>query len=59
MNTEENFLVRYGQHNFVSCTRLNGERTFFIKGLESHSMICHAENLIRETFGEVMAIQRV
>ena len=59
MNTEENFLVRYGLHNFVSCTRLNGKNTFFIKGMESQSMICHAENLIKETFGEVMEIQRV
>jgi len=59
MNIEQNFLVRYGLHNFVSCSRLNGKSTFFIEGMESQSMISHAEFLIKENFGDVMAIQRV
>ncbi len=56
MNTEQNFLVRYGLHSFVSFAQLNGKDTFVIKNRESESMICHAEYLIKETFGEVMKI---
>ncbi len=59
MNTENNFLVRYGLHNFVSCTRLNGKNTFVIQSMEGQIMTGHAEHLIRETFGDVMDIQLV
>lgn len=58
MNTEQNFLVRYGLHGFVSCALQNGERAFFIKCGESQSMICHAENLIKGAFGDIVNIQR-
>lgn len=57
MHTEQNFLVRYGLHNFVSCSQLNGRHTFFINSMEGQVMAGHAEYLIKETFGEVMDIQ--
>jgi len=59
MNTEQNFLVRYGLHNFVSCSGGNGKNTFFIRCGVGQRMIRHAENLIKEAFGDVMEIQRV
>jgi hypothetical protein len=59
MITEQNFLVRYGLHNFVSCSEKNGKNTFFIKCGVGQRMTCHAEYLIKEAFGEVMDIQLV
>ncbi|NQU58364.1 MAG: hypothetical protein HQ513_14095 [Rhodospirillales bacterium] len=59
MNKEQNFLVRYGLHNFVTCARARGKHVFFIKGLEDQSMICHAKYLIKSCFGEAAAIEVV
>ena len=59
MNTEHNFLVRYGLHNFVTCTQTNGKNTFFIKCLANQNMIYHAEYLIKEAFGETMDIKLI
>lgn len=59
MITEQNFLVRYGLHNFISCTQINGRITFLIRGIVSQKLICHAEHLITEAFGDLMEIQHV
>ena len=58
MNTEQNFLVRYGLHNFVTCAERDGKNTFSIKPGSSPSLMRHAEFLIKETFGDVMEVQR-
>ncbi|MBC8269075.1 MAG: hypothetical protein H8E36_10030 [Rhodospirillaceae bacterium] len=57
MNKEQNFLVRYGLHNFVTCERARGRHVFFIKGREDQSMICHATYLIKDGFGETTPIE--
>jgi len=36
-----------------------GNNTFFIKDMERQNKIYHAENLIKETFGEVIEIQLI
>ena len=56
MNKEQNFLVRYGLHTFVTCERTSGSHVFFIKGMEGQNMICHAKNLIKGGFGETTTI---
>lgn len=59
MNTEQNFLVRYGLHTFVACTQKSGKNIFFFTRTESLSMICHAKALINEAFGEIIEFQPI
>ncbi len=59
MNKEQIFLVRYGLHNFVSCKIQSGRSIFFFTRQESQNMICHAKDLIKETFGEIVLAQPV
>jgi len=53
MNTEQDFLVTYGLHNFVSYSR-NGERGIFTicNDQEGQKMTRHASNLIMGRYGE-------
>ena len=57
MSREQNFLVTYGLHNFVTYTLKRGEHSFFIKSKESQNMISHAKALIEGRFGKTADIQ--
>ena len=57
MNKEQNFLVKYGLHNFVTCERTRDKHVFFIKGMEGQNMISHAKYLIKGGFGEATSIE--
>jgi hypothetical protein len=59
MSNEQNFLITYGLHNFVTHALTKGKHVFSIGGVESHKMISHAKNLITESFGETADIQVV
>lgn len=52
MSNEQNFLIRYGLHNYVSHVQTNGKQsTFFIESKESQNMVGHALSLIKDRFG--------
>jgi len=59
MSTEENFLVRYGLHNFVTSTLASGRQIFLIKSMQSQDMISHAMGLIKGKFGDSVEIKLV
>lgn len=59
MSTEENFLVRYGLHNFVTSTLASGRQVFLIKSKQSQDMISHAMYLIKGKFGDNVDIKLV
>lgn len=59
MSTEQNFLITYGLHNFVTCAEKNKKRVFFIKHLMGNDMIHHAKSLIKGSFGKDTNIQVV
>ncbi|MCW8915436.1 MAG: hypothetical protein OQK24_06220 [Magnetovibrio sp.] len=46
MDTEHNFLITYGLHNFVTHTQRAGKHIFTIRTMESQKMISHARSLI-------------
>jgi hypothetical protein len=48
---ENEFLIRYGLHNFVTYAQLGSENAFVIQGVESPKMIRHAMSLIKGSFG--------
>ena len=52
MMREQNFLVTYGLHNFVTYTLERGKHVFFIEGKEGLNMINHAKTLIEGSFGK-------
>lgn len=57
MSREQNFLVTYGLHNFVTYTLSRGRRSFFINSRERQKMIDHAMSLIEGTFGNSVDIR--
>ncbi len=57
MSREQNFLVTYGLHNFVTYAPKRGAHSFVIKGSERQKMIRHARSLIEGTFGKSVDIQ--
>ena len=57
MIREQNFLVIYGLHNFVTHTLERGKHVFSIEGKEGLNMINHAKTLIEETFGKSASIR--
>jgi|GEM_PF-502414 hypothetical protein len=57
MIKEQNFLVRYGLHNFVTYTLERGKHVFSIKGTEGMNMIKHAQTLIEGSFGQSASIR--
>lgn len=57
MIREQNFLVIYGLHNFVTHTLVRGKHVFSIEGKEGLNMINHAKALIQGSFGENAKIQ--
>ncbi len=57
MSREQNFLVTYGLHNFVTHALKRGRHAFFIQSRESRMMISHAKTLIEESFGETADIR--
>lgn len=54
---EQNFLVIYGLHNFVTYTLERGKHVFLIKGTEGMDMISHAKTLIEGSFGTSASIR--
>lgn len=59
MSTEQNFLIRYALHNFVTCAFKRGKHVFYIKCKESQTMVRHASYLIKESFGDSVEIKIV
>lgn len=59
MSTEQNFLIIYGLHNFVTHALKKGKHVFFIRAKAGRNMICHAKTLIKESFGETTDIHVV
>ena len=57
MNKEQNFLVRYGLHNFVTVAQSGDHHVFAIRQTEGRKMIGHAEHLIKESFGEMTEVR--
>jgi hypothetical protein len=57
MNREQNFLIRYALHNFVTYSPNHEKHIFYIDSTESQSMIEHAKDLIEWSFGEIADIQ--
>jgi len=57
MSKEQNFLVTYGLHNFVTYTCENGKPAFRIKSQEGQKMIHHAKALISGCFGDAADVQ--
>lgn len=58
MSNEQNFLIRYGLHNFVTHVQISRKQsTFFIESTESQNMVGHALSLIKDRFGDGATIQ--
>lgn len=57
MIQEQDFLIRYGLHNFVTFHQKGNLPSFSIKITETTKMVRHAQNLIRETYGEMTDIR--
>ncbi len=57
MTIENNFLITYGLHNFVTYAQQDGKRTFIIQAAESQKMIRHAKSLIQGSYGTSVNIQ--
>lgn len=54
MTTEQNFLITYGLHNFVSHapTPASGRNAFVIRRREGADMVRHATSLIQGSYGD-------
>lgn len=52
MSREQNFLVTYGLHNFVTYAQRQGRHAFVIKRQEGQNMIRHAKAIILSSFGD-------
>ncbi|SCA56609.1 hypothetical protein MTBPR1_260004 [Candidatus Terasakiella magnetica] len=50
------FLIRYGIHNFVTYRKQGSNASFSIKKSEPTKMVHHAQDLIRGAFGETVSI---
>ncbi|MEJ2122860.1 MAG: hypothetical protein P8Z76_19610 [Alphaproteobacteria bacterium] len=57
MSNEQNFLITYGLHNFVTHAQSEGKLTFTICGMESQKLISHAKALIAGRYGNDIHIQ--
>jgi hypothetical protein len=57
MSNEQNFLITYGLHNFVTYARSEGKHTFTICGMETEKLSSHAKSLIAERYGNAAHIQ--
>lgn len=57
MSNEQDFLIKYGLHNFVTGSQKRGKRVFVIKGMENQILVSHARHLIEEGFGASASIQ--
>lgn len=57
MNKEQNFLVTYGLHNFVTYTLEQGKHVFAIDIREGLNMVRHAQTLLEGRFGEIANIR--
>lgn len=59
MSKEQNFLVKYGLHNFVTWSQTQNHHTFIIKNLKNQDLVSHAQYLIKESFGDTADIRIV
>ncbi len=59
MNQEQEFLIKYGIHNFVSYQRLQNTPVFSIRKSVRHKMVSHAQKLIQGAFGELAEIKLI
>jgi hypothetical protein len=59
MKNENNFLISYGLHSFVTHAKEGNRAVFTICAREGKKMIRHATSLISECYGETAAVQVV
>ncbi len=59
MSKEQNFLIKYGIHNFVSCALEGGKNVFYIRKSERDNMIAHAKKLLQGGYGDQVEIHVV
>jgi hypothetical protein len=57
MNQQQDFLIRYGIHNFVSYHAQGTTPAFLINKTAHHKMVRHAQELIQGTYGEAAQIR--
>ena len=57
MSNEQNFLITYGLHNFVTHVQSKEKLTFTICGMESEKLISHAKSLIDARYGNAAHIR--
>jgi len=59
MSAHQNFLIKYGIHNFVRVSHRNGEPQFLINKTEKATMINHAKYLIHNWYGDATDVRTV
>lgn len=59
INSDQDFLVKYGIHNFVSVKHQDNALVFLIERTMNPKMISHAQNLILGAYGTKTKIQQV
>ncbi len=57
MNTQQQFIIRYGLQHFVTYAKSVAGSMFSIDAHESRKMIDHATRLIREQFGDDVIVR--
>ena len=57
MKNENNFLITYGLHFFVTHAQVGGNSVFTIHAPAGQKMIRHARSLLAGTYGESAAIR--
>jgi len=57
MSNEQNFLITYGLHSFVTHAQSEGKHIFTICGMETQKLISHAKSLIAGKYGNAAHIQ--
>ncbi|MDV7341327.1 hypothetical protein RYZ26_17085 [Terasakiella sp. A23] len=57
MTQTQEFLIRYGIHNFVSCQNTGPTPVFSIKSSVHHKMARHAKKLIKGAYGDATDIR--
>lgn len=53
---DQDFLIKYGLHNFVTSARTGERLVFFIRNAGGQTMIDHAKKLIEGSFGPTATV---
>ena len=57
MSKEQEFLIKYGIHNFVKCEQMGTNVMFKISKNQRETMIDHAKKLIQSGYGQNIEIR--